>query len=571
MAALGNIDCEAASDATTAERQGAPTVGEPGIISVLAGFPGPALLFDDAQQLVRANAPAEALLVADRSTADRLSAWLASDLWQAKPTVSGRVGGAAGERFFDWVATALPNGLCLLLGRETTFERRLRQTLTESRQRYKDFVEISSDFAWEVGADGRFVFVSPRGALGFGAEALLNRHPTELAGVSGGEPDTLPFLARKPMETMETWVTAADGHPVCLSVSALPLYDATGVWIGARGVCRDITDQVNRSYQLARMEIGQRLLGRVDQALRDRIDTGASLDGAAEETAHALNAAGCRLYRLLANGRLDLQAEFGSARQDLSGFARRLLEITEVGRDETGPLSIVGRRTVFRGQVNGAILAFRNGDEMPWDMEEGLLLAAVAERVGLGIARLAHAEWLRQLSERDGLTGLFNRRTFAERLAEQMVRETGPSSLLFIDLDNFKAVNDTFGHFEGDKLLKMVANILVEGVRPGDLACRLGGDEFLLWLARTDELAAAGVTERLLQRVEELQGFAAGPDRPLGLSIGIAVRQAQSDEAVQAFIERADQAMYAAKRRGKGGFELARPYVGADGEKAATP
>ena len=69
----------------------------------------------------------------------------------------------------EWTATLLPDGSLLLFGHDATLERQLRRTLTESRQRYKDLVDISSDFAWECAADGRFVFVSPRGALGFSA------------------------------------------------------------------------------------------------------------------------------------------------------------------------------------------------------------------------------------------------------------------------------------------------------------------------------------------------------------------------------------------------------------------
>ncbi len=145
-----------------------------------------------------------------------------------------------------------------------------------------------------------------------------------------------------------------------------------------------------------------------------------------------------------------------------------------------------------------------------------------------------------------------------ERLEDMLSwRDFGSSSLLYIDLDNFKAVNDRLGHRQGDEVLQAVSALILSGIRPGDLAGRMGGDEFVLWLARTDESSALKVTRRLLSGVADLRKLSAGPDRPLGLSIGVAVHSPGSFEAAAALIERADTAMYQAKVNGKGAFSLA--------------
>jgi len=121
-----------------------------------------------------------------------------------------QVDAADGTHTFDLTVLPLDEGGCALLAHEVTLHHNMRAALVESRQRYKDFVEISSDFAWETGGDGTFVFVSPRGALGHSAGALVGRDPDEL--VLEREPDAdLPFHAHDPVDDLELWLRRADG------------------------------------------------------------------------------------------------------------------------------------------------------------------------------------------------------------------------------------------------------------------------------------------------------------------------------------------------------------------------
>ena len=130
----------------------------------------------------------------------------------------------------------------LLIARDVTLERSLRAALIESRQRYKDLVEASGDFAWETDSEGRFTFVSACGAVGYAAGQLVGQRAadflleTEDAGVQ-------PFTARVPVERAEIWVRAADGEAACLLSIAVPLVGPGGEWLGARGICRDVTPE----------------------------------------------------------------------------------------------------------------------------------------------------------------------------------------------------------------------------------------------------------------------------------------------------------------------------------------
>ena len=529
--------------------------------ALAAAYPGPALRLGADRSVAEANAVAEELLSGDPRWLADIQSWLATSS-VAPGLRSVPVEMPRGLMIVEWAAVPLPDGGVLLLGRDATLERQLRQTLTESRQRYKDLVEASSDFAWETGADGRFVFVTPKGALGYVANALIGRNPRDLAIAEWGDLP-LPFDTHRPVDQTELWLKCADGTPACVVASAVPLYGPRGEWAGARGVCRDITEQVMRAAELARVRNREKLLAHIVHTLRDQVDAAKALTVAAAETARALGADGCRIYRAGETGVLQPASDFAAEIPDelapdvFRPILEELAAIDETVAFTLGPNRLLSARTEHRQAVNGAVIVWRGDDSDPWDEEDRQLLSGVADHIGIAHAHLAYQERLRRLSERDGLTGLFNRRTFFERLEEALDRpETGPSALLYVDLDNFKAVNDLHGHHEGDAVLKAIGTLLTTGVRPGDLPGQLGGDEFVLWLGRTDEERAAAVAERLLAGMEALRRLSASPEKPLGLSIGIAVHR-PGTESVQELTDRADAAMYDAKKRGKGHYAVA--------------
>ncbi len=544
----------------------APTGGQTGPVTPVALYPGPALRLDAALAVAEANAEAEDMMDSDPRWLPDLRGWLSASS-VAPGLRSVPVESLRGIMIVEWAGVPLPDGGFLLLGRDDTLERQLRHTLTESRRRYKDLVEVSSDFAWETGPDGTFVFVSHKGALGYPADALIGRDPRSLA-LEETEDLPMPFDCRRPIDQTELWLKGADGTPACIVASALPLFGPQGDWIGARGVCRDVTEQVLRSNELARIRNRERLLGHIVHTLRDRLDAAEALAVAATETARALSADGCRIYRAEeGNGEggrvsLSLVAEFGAELPEVgTALLDRIANGEGVVADRLGKVQLIGERTEYRQAVNGALLVWRAGDSEPWDDDDRQLMSGVADHIGIAHAHLAYQERLRRLSERDGLTGLFNRRTFFERLDESISRpDSGPSALLYVDLDNFKAVNDLHGHQQGDTVLKAIGTLLTTGVRPGDLPGRLGGDEFVLWLGRTDEAKARVVAERLLKGMRELAHLSASPEKPLGLSIGIAVHAPGRGETVRELTDRADAAMYDAKKSGKGHYALAPAY-----------
>lgn len=171
----------------------------------------------------------------------------------------------------------------------------------------------------------------------------------------------------------------------------------------------------------------------------------------------------------------------------------------------------------------------------------------------MGTALLNAMEYSRvkELAMVDGLTGLFNRRVFDEMLSLEGRKELLPLSLLLIDLDDFKLVNDRFGHPAGDEVLTCVARQLKESCRGTDVVARYGGEEFAVLLPTTHLARAEEIARRLLRRLAgKIYVFNDQPQQ-VTASIGVATLTKASAIAVDQLITRADQALYQAKREGK--------------------
>lgn len=180
-------------------------------------------------------------------------------------------------------------------------------------------------------------------------------------------------------------------------------------------------------------------------------------------------------------------------------------------------------------------------------------LQDVTERRRAENALRESEERYKQLSVTDSLTGLFNSRHLHERLMAEMERAQRyqrPLSLLVIDCDNFKRVNDNFGHLEGDKVLQALAKVIGLCLRRTDSAYRYGGEEFVLILPEAEIGAASRLAERLRQGfADEIVLADNGQEIRCTISVGLAAYRL--GEAESQFIRRADEANYEAKRRGK--------------------
>ncbi len=275
--------------------------------------------------------------------------------------------------------------------------------------------------------------------------------------------------------------------------------------------------------------------------------------------AAAYGAVGCGVIVQDATGRVIYTNETARrmrAEQELIGAQDGVERVVSTGAalaDADLPSAAALRtRTAVRGMVVGirvpdGAIRWRRVDAVPTD--DGRVVTTVVD-----VSEQREAERaLREQALRDALTQLPNRALFLDRLEHGIARakrERTVLSLLVMDLDSFKEVNDTFGHHAGDALLRQVAERLARCVRRSDSIARLGGDEFAFVLPNTNEIGAAVVVRSLLGALEEPFDLS-GQSVSVGASVGLALFPRHGEDA-DALMRRAEIAMYTAKRAGGG-------------------
>jgi len=538
----------------------------------LENFPHPVAILDAAGGIVAANDgfSAEAGLSSDDG-AHAAEALLEALAGQAGQTVS--LPGREGQRLVDLLVLPLAEpGWRLVMAIDRTVEIHMRSALAVSRRRFKELVEISSDHAWETAADGSFSMMSVRGLAGRAGPGLVGIQPSSLFAASLPPPALSPFSTPMPVEEVEVWMADPEGNPLCFEVSAVPLFDKEGRWSGARGICRDVTRDRRYRAHLAEHRDQERILARITSVFRAEANPDDMLRLAASASTHGFSAQGCQILTTPPSARA------------ADTLALKLLPAAAFGKlDDKLPLdpvldlvtaedaadvqviayegwSVLAARTIYAARTVGAILLWRGMGRPAWSENEKALLRSVAGQLGAAIELRGNYHALFDISRSDPLTGVLNRRGFydeVKRRFARMQRSPSTATLVYCDLDNFKLVNDVHGHAKGDEALRHVADILRNNSRSTDLVARLGGDEFAIWLDNAGEQAAVGRAQVFLTAAKSLRMYSGSHNRPLTLSIGMAVYEYASRESINDFLSRADAAMYSVKKDGKGHYSVA--------------
>lgn len=213
------------------------------------------------------------------------------------------------------------------------------------------------------------------------------------------------------------------------------------------------------------------------------------------------------------------------------------------------------------GRVRGVLNLADKRDGTPFDEEIDLpVIEQIAELIGASIYNVELYQEMEHRAKTDPLTGLANRRGVEEALTRETDRARrygSPLSVLMIDVDQLKEINDRFGHAAGDAVLQNIAAVLVETVRSVDVPGRWAGDEFLVVLPDTGAAAAERLALRLRKRIHDQPTVA--DDRKITSSLSIGVADYRKDETLDSLIHRVDQAMYAAKAAGRDRIATADP------------
>jgi diguanylate cyclase (GGDEF)-like protein len=226
----------------------------------------------------------------------------------------------------------------------------------------------------------------------------------------------------------------------------------------------------------------------------------------------------------------------------------------ELEPPDHGIRSFLGVPLDIYGQPDG-VLAIQSHDAFAFSIDEQRLLKAIAAQVAVALENAR----LYELAMVDGLTGLFVRRYFDARLGEEVERSrrfAADFSIVMMDVDDFKQLNDTHGHPAGDRILRAIGEVLRRQMRGVDTAARYGGEEFAMILPRTSMVEAYNQAERLRRDLEEVRIVADGEVIRMTASFGIASFQGSGAASGEELVKLADTALYRAKRTGKNRVEL---------------
>jgi diguanylate cyclase (GGDEF)-like protein len=214
--------------------------------------------------------------------------------------------------------------------------------------------------------------------------------------------------------------------------------------------------------------------------------------------------------------------------------------------------SFMGFPLKFQEEFSG-VLIFASAEPGKFTSDEMATLGTLVNQASAQVSNAILHEQVEQVAITDGLTGLYNHRHFQERLSHELkrsLRQEQPASLLLLDIDHFKNLNDNYGHPFGDEVLKMISAQLSDVARDIDLVARYGGEEFVVILGNTGRRDCKKVAERIRKGIESLSFAFEGETVKTTVSLGGATFP-EDGETKEELIRRADQALYHSKHSGR--------------------
>jgi diguanylate cyclase (GGDEF)-like protein/PAS domain S-box-containing protein len=371
--------------------------------------------------------------------------------------------------------------------------------------------------------------------------------------------------------------------------SAVPIFDTEGSVNGGVSVAQDITHQrqLEQQAQASARESRQRadeldglhnataaLLStlELDQLLCQILDAAQSAIPAADQgMLHLVMPSTGQLHARAALGFNDQRIRFVRTTRSHSFPVRVMRErkpllLSDVQTDKTNgqmPEEMNGVRSAiiaplfYEDQVLGALSLSSNQPDVFTETNLRLLVSFAATTAAALQNALLHAE-VKQLAIMDPLTGEYNRRAFfdlAQREMDRYVRSRQPLSAIMIDIDNFKQINDTYGHAVGDQILRMLTLRCRASIRETDIFGRYGGDEFVLVLPDTDITIAAQIANRIRDAVIDNVWQSERGEVPISISLGVTQAREQH-RVLEDLLADADLALYQAKSHGRNRVEV---------------
>jgi diguanylate cyclase (GGDEF)-like protein/PAS domain S-box-containing protein len=428
------------------------------------------------------------------------------------------------------------------------------QTRATPERLYRLLADNATDVVTLHDVTGRYRYVSPS------ITSLTGYTPEELLGTPSGDlvhPDDIGAV-RERMATMDAHGVAtleyrlrhADGHWEWVETTARRVGDEI------QCSSRSVTERREASAHLARRLAQQSAVARLGETALKRPDIDALLEQAVATVAETLDMDLVSIVEHAGEGKAHVRAGTG---WDL-GFVGSRLELESLG-DRWRAQGAIAGADVLIGSPDAplGVLAAHSRESRAFDERDRDFLQAVAHVLAGAIERLHVERQIRHDALHDSLTGLPNRSLLLDRLHHALARATrgaGRVALLFIDLDNLKVINDSLGHHAGDEMLKAIGPRLDGLLRASDTVARFGGDEFAIVCEDiADVEQAVEIARRVVAAFQE-PFVVAGEERFGSVSVGVVVTNPVVPRAAEELLSDADAAMYRAKERGRGRYEL---------------
>jgi diguanylate cyclase (GGDEF)-like protein/PAS domain S-box-containing protein len=450
------------------------------------------------------------------------------------------------------------------------------EELGEKEARFHAIADYT--YGWEswFASDGQLLWVNPsvERVTGYPPEACLDIPEFPLPLITAEDQDEarqkFSGALRGTMgNEFEFRMQRMDGAIIWAAASWQPIYDASGKSQGMRVSIRDISKRKKAELMLRdkiveleqAQELQLRYLGQSQEeharlaSLLSAMNFGVLFVSQKDEVVY-YNPAFIRIWMipesldLIGKPALEVLNHSANVLARPDSFSKHVLRVTNTHEvSDAFELSLADGRTVTQ-------LSY------PVHDQEGRFIGRLWVYEDITRERQT-AEQLIYLAERDSLTGLYNRHRFQEdlsRMVSEAERRGSRIALLFFDLDEFKYINDTFGHRAGDAMLIRVAGEVATVMRQNELLARLGGDEFAVLISDTSEKEAEALAERIVRAVAQIPLRFDGQNMRLTSSLGIAFYP-QHANTTEELIAHADSAMYQAKEAGKNGWRTYRPEL----------
>ncbi|MGH9157927.1 MAG: diguanylate cyclase domain-containing protein [Acidimicrobiales bacterium] len=437
------------------------------------------------------------------------------------------------------------SSVTLRAARAVAARRRSATELRRNERVYRQIVDMANEGIWAVDADARTTFVNPKMAamLGYAAGEMLGLSLYDFMD-DQGRFVVAAHLARRRDGVAERGVEfqfrRRDGSVLWATLSTSPLVDEVDGYVGALALVTDVTDRRQQARRLT--EANERFQKSFDASPIGMALTG--LDGRLLEVNPAL----CKMLDYSVADLLQRRLADLSPEEDAAALVDRLATVTsgDVASGDAESVVEIEARMFQRGAgvvwVLLSVAAVNGPDGRPAHL--------ICHCQDITERRLAREHLVHQALH-DTLTGLPNRLSLNDRLEHALSRRRrrdGSVAVLFVDVDSFKAVNDTHGHDAGDRLLVEVADRLRSVVRPQDTVARLGGDEFVILLAGVEDHEAAVLVADRARAAVAVPFLHRGRRIRPSVSIGISVADGRG-ATPQELVAEADGAMYTDKQR----------------------